>query len=90
MDADTPIEQYLEPNPYRDGLDEVRLKGYGVAVWALMGYLHTPGATIERVAADYGVPVAAVQAAYAYYQRHKDLIDARIAANNADQTVSLV
>lgn len=90
MDAETRIERYLEPNPNRDGLAEVRLKDYGVAVWALIGYLHTPGATIERVAADYGVPVVAVHAAYDYYERHKGLIDARIAANTTDTTVSLV
>jgi hypothetical protein len=36
------------------------------------------------------VPVAAVQAAYDYYQRHQELIDARIAANTTDAPVSLV
>jgi uncharacterized protein (DUF433 family) len=90
MDAETRIERYLEPSPHRDGLDEVRLKDYGVAVWALVGYLQTPGSSIERVAADYDVPVAAVQAAYDYYQRHQELIDARIAANTTDAPVSLV
>jgi len=90
MDVDTRIAHYLEPNPNRDGLAEVRLKDYGVAVWALIGYLLTPGATIERVAADYQVPVEAVQAAYDFYQQHHELIDARIAANNADESVSLV
>jgi pyruvate/2-oxoglutarate dehydrogenase complex dihydrolipoamide dehydrogenase (E3) component len=47
-------------------------------------------AYVARRAADYGVPSAAVQAANDYYLRHKELIDARIAANNTDATVSLV
>ncbi len=66
MNTDALIQQYLELNPYRDGLDEVRLKDYGVAVWVLIGYLQTLAADIERVAADYAVPLEAVQAAYAY------------------------
>ncbi len=90
MDADRLIGQYLEPDPYRPTPDEVRLKDYGVHVWALIGYLQIPGADIERVAADYDVPVEAVHAAHAYYQRHKDLIDARLAQNNADEITSLV
>jgi hypothetical protein len=36
---------------------------------------------VARVAADYALPCEAVKAAIAYYQRHKNLIDARIAAN---------
>jgi hypothetical protein len=33
------IERYIEQNPHWSGLDEARLIGYGVAVWALIGYL---------------------------------------------------
>ncbi len=56
MDADRLIERYLEPDQYRPTPDEVRLKDYGVHVWALIGYLQTPGADLERVATDYAVP----------------------------------
>lgn len=84
MHEDALIEHYIEPNPNRPGLDEVRLKDSGVAVWALIGYFQTPGADLERVAADYEVPVAAVEAAAAYYRRYKGLIDARIALNNLE------
>jgi uncharacterized protein (DUF433 family) len=55
-----------------------------VPVWAIIGYLQTPGADIDRVAADYDVPRASVEAAKAYYWHHQDAIDARIAANNAE------
>jgi uncharacterized protein (DUF433 family) len=36
---------------------------------------------LAQVARDYDVPVEAVEAVYAYYQRHRPVIDARIAAN---------
>jgi uncharacterized protein (DUF433 family) len=84
VDDEGLIATYIEPNPYRPGEDEACLKDYGVPVWALIGYLQTPGADIERVAADYDVPIEAVQAARAYYHRYQAPIDARIAANNAE------
>jgi uncharacterized protein (DUF433 family) len=39
------------------------------------------GDDVAQVAADYALPSEAVEAAMAYYRRHKDLIDARIVAN---------
>ncbi len=84
MHDDDLIEHYIELNPQRPGVAEARLTMLHVPVWALIGYLQTPGADVARVAEDYDVPVAAVEAAQAYYGRHKDLIDARIAANNAE------
>ncbi|MGI8855689.1 MAG: DUF433 domain-containing protein [Thermomicrobiales bacterium] len=75
------IEQYIEQNPHRPGLDEARLVGYGVAVWALVGYLRGAQGDILRVADDYDIPVEAVEAAIAYYHEHQILIDARRAAN---------
>jgi len=81
MGDDDLIARYIEPNPHRPGLDEARLVGWGVAVWALVGYLTAVGGDIAQVAEDYDLPREAVEAALAYYRRHKDLIDARIAAN---------
>jgi len=75
------IEQYIEQNPHRPGLDEARLIGYGVAIWALVGYLSGAQGDILRVADDYDIPVEAVEAAIAYYNAHQTLIDARRAAN---------
>lgn len=84
MSNDAWIAEYIEPNPHYPGIDEARLKGYGVAVWALIAYLPAVDGELACVAADYGVPPAAVEAAYAYYQRHRALIDARIAANTLE------
>ncbi len=81
MDNDEHITQYIELNPHYPGIAEARLKRYGVAVWALIGQLPARGNDLAQVARDYDVPVEAVEAAYAYYQRHRPVIDDRIAAN---------
>ena len=84
MDTDELITQYIEPNPHYPGIAEARLKRYGVAVWALIGQLPARANDLAQVARDYDVPLEAVEAAYAYYQRHRAVIDARIAANAPD------
>ncbi len=84
MNEDALIAQYIESNPHRPGREEARLRDYGVAVWALIGYLPAVGHDVNQVAHDYGVPPEAVEAARAYYQRHRALIDARIAANRPE------
>lgn len=84
MNEDDLINQYIEQHPQRSGMGEARLIMFNVPVWALIGYLQTPGADATRVAVDYAVPRAAVEAALAYYHRHQNLIDSRIAANNAE------
>ena len=55
-------------------------------VWALIGRLraiagnvdHLDQRNAKRLAWDYDLPLGAVRAAWAYYQRHEDLIDARL------------
>jgi uncharacterized protein (DUF433 family) len=83
MDEQALIAQYVEPNPHRPGSAEARLRGYGVSVWALVGYLEAVHGDVARVAADYDLPCEAVDAALAYYRRHRDAIDARRALNVA-------
>ncbi|MBI2761348.1 MAG: hypothetical protein HYX51_07990 [Chloroflexi bacterium] len=75
------IEKWIEPNPHRPGADEAQLTGYGVAVWALVGYLSRMDWNVEAVAQAFDVPCEAVEAALAYYRRHKAVIDNRRAAN---------
>jgi uncharacterized protein (DUF433 family) len=77
------IARYLEPNPNRPGPADWWLKDYGVSVWALVGYWLTVDRDVDRVAAAYVVPTEAVQATLAYYARHQEIIDARLAANAA-------
>ena len=83
MDETALIERYIEANPNHTGVDEARLKDFGVSVWALVAYFHGTGNDIQRVANGYAVPSEAVQAALGYYRGHRASIDARIAANAA-------
>ena len=82
MNHDQLIASYIESNPHRPGLEDVRLREFGVPVWALIGHLHGVRWDISRTARDYRVPVEAVNAAVAYYKKHKLLIEARIDANS--------
>ncbi len=83
------ICRYIELNPHRPGLDEARLKDFGVAVWALVGHLPAVDGNIAQVAHNYGVPLEAVEAAMAYYDRHRAIIDARITANRPEHDTIL-
>jgi uncharacterized protein (DUF433 family) len=81
VDTAALIARYIEPNPDRPGVDDARLVAYGVPVWALIGHYDAIGRDAAVVARGYRVRLEAVQAALAYYERHKAVIDARIAAN---------
>jgi uncharacterized protein (DUF433 family) len=76
------IAKYIVSNPYRPGLADAVLAEYGVSVWALVGAIILAGSTADEVAEGYAVPREAVDAALAYYQQHRSVINARIAANN--------
>lgn len=79
------IRRYVDPNwdRYPSGRADARLRDFGVPVWALVGHLRAVGNDVDRVAADYELPREAVDAALAFYRRHKDLIDARLILNTA-------
>lgn len=83
-DEDTLITDYIGLNPDKPGLDQARIKEYGVAVSALVAYYQAASGDINRVAADYEIPVVYVEAALAYYKRHQTLLDARIAINSGE------
>ncbi len=61
--------------------DRARLAGSGVEVWALIGYLRAY--SVDETAVDYDLPREAVEAALAYYEQNRGIIDARLAANAA-------
>jgi len=83
MTDDELIARWIEPNPDKAGLDEARIVGRGVEVWALVGYVEAYRGDLARVARAFALPVAAVEAALAYYRVNKCAIDNRIAANVA-------
>lgn len=83
--SDALVAAYIEQNPNHLGKDEARLKNYGVSVWAIIGYWKASNGDISGTAAGYDVPIEAVEAAVAYYERYKVIIDNRLAANDPDE-----
>ena len=84
MTEEALIVRYIEPNPNRPHLAEAWLKESAVPVWAIIGALPAANGDLAAVAAAYDVPLAAVEAAMAFYRRHQCLIDARLAENEPD------
>ncbi len=83
--SDALVAAYIEQNPNRPGKDEARLKTYGVSVWAIIGYWKASNGDRSETAAGYDVPIEAVEAAVAYYEQYKIIIDNRLAANDPDE-----
>ena len=72
------LREYIEPYPTFPVPSEARLTGFGVPVWAIIGYLqHAVNNDLSAVVRDYDLPLPAVYAAVAYYE-----IDARIRVNH--------
>ena len=82
-EASALIDAWIEPDPYRSGAGNVRLREFGVHVWAIIGYLQGYDGDMEHVARAFDIPVEAVRAAQAYYDRHPEVIEARMDANRA-------
>ena len=80
-DEDRLIEEWIEPDPWKAGAAETRVRRYGMNVWALIGALGGDDGDIKDVARAYRVPVEAVKAALTYYRLNRDAIDCRLAAN---------
>jgi uncharacterized protein (DUF433 family) len=77
------IERYVAEDPVRPGPAEARLAQYGTHVWAIVSYYRQAvHCDLDRVAHDYDIPREAVEAALAYYRKHRQAIDARILLND--------
>jgi len=74
------IDRFIQIDP-AGGCADARVIGHAVPIWALIGYWLANGRDIDRVAQDYDLPKAAVQAALVFYERHTGIIDARMQAN---------
>jgi hypothetical protein len=78
------IDEYIKVDPRDRGPADAYLVEYSAPVSALIAYcLGDAQHDVDRVAVDYEVPVEAVPAALAYYQRHKAFIDAKLLLNAA-------
>lgn len=75
------IARYIETDPRRPDEGNARIKDAGPSVWAIVGHLEGARGDVRQTADDYDMPHEAVEAARAYYLRHRAVIDARRAAN---------
>jgi uncharacterized protein (DUF433 family) len=75
------IAHYITRHPDKPGRAEALVADYWIPVWALIGYLPAVDGDIQQVADDYELPLEAVEAAVAYYECHREVIDDRIEAN---------
>jgi len=75
------IAKWIKPGVHSASADEARIARTGVPVWALIGHLPAAENDVCQVAKDYELPVDAVRAAVAYYERNREAIDARLAQN---------
>ncbi len=75
------IACYIELAPRNRSRAEARLVGSGVPVWAIVGQYQATGRDAAYVAESYQVPLAAVQAALAYYRQNMAVIEDRLEAN---------
>lgn len=75
------IATYIELAPRNHSRAEARLVGSGVPVWAIVGQYQATGRDAANVAESYQVPLAAVQAALAFYRQNMAIIEDRLEAN---------
>jgi uncharacterized protein (DUF433 family) len=77
------IDAWIEPDPRKPWPGDARVRDYFVHVWALIGHQRATSRGVEAISHDYGLPAQAVEAALAYYRRHRQSIDARLDENDA-------
>jgi uncharacterized protein (DUF433 family) len=83
-ETDALISRHIGPHPASPGIDEYWLKGPGVSVWAIIGSLEANGGSPDAVARLYHLSRDEMDAALAFYARHRAVIDNRLAQNAAD------
>lgn len=84
-DLDALIAHHIEPYPGDPSIGEYRLReeDNGYPVWSVIGSLAPDGSNAEQVARDFEISHEAIEAARAFYSRHKQAVDDRLAANRA-------
>lgn len=82
--ADALIAKYIEPHPAKPGIAEYRLhvEQNGYPVWAIVASLLLYEDD-EQIAREYHFPLETIEAVRAFYERHRDAIDDRLAANRS-------
>ena len=57
IDDEKLIEKWVEPDPWKVGAEDARIKTYGINVWAIVGYLQMRDGDPLNVAQGYEIPV---------------------------------
>lgn len=83
-ETDTLIARYIGPHPSNHGIDEYWLHESGIPVWAIIGSMQANRQDADAVARLYHIDREAVEAAWAFYMRHRAVIANRLAQNDAD------
>ncbi len=78
MTDDELIARYIVQDRHFSGPHHARLRDSLVPVVPIIKLLRCYNDDAAQVAPDFGVSVEAIEAAKAYYRRHRDVIDARI------------
>lgn len=79
----TLIARWIESNPHKADAAEAWVQPRCVSVWSIIRQLELEGGNASAVSAVYELPLEAIEAAAAYYEQHKQEIDARIDDNRA-------
>lgn len=77
-DADALIARYIIPHPWRAGRANYVLEESGISVWAIIASLRLGDGNFDGTAAMYGIPREQVEAVWAYYLRHREVVDDRL------------
>lgn len=78
--TDDLIAKWIEVSEF-DGPHQARIKDHGTPVWILAARLPVHSFDGRALAAEYDLPWEAFQAAMAFYDRHRAVIDARVLLN---------
>jgi uncharacterized protein (DUF433 family) len=76
------IRRWIRPQTGAVGDQDAVIVDTGIPIWALIGHYKGNGKHASLTASDYELPIEAVEAAVAYYRAHRELIEARLSAND--------
>lgn len=77
------IAKHITQDPSNPGPDLAVLEEQGVPIWVIAAFGKAANWDLGRLADTYGISQEAAAAAHEYYVEHRELIDCRIAVNQA-------
>lgn len=84
IETDTLITRHIGPHSSNRGIDEYWLNEPGIPVWAIIGSIQANRHDADAVAALYHINRESVEAAWAFYLRHRTVIDNRLTQNDVE------